>query len=652
MMVMGYWENCGYPSLLPGPNPSITVIDNLIASPEHNGDATGTNHVSNCLADFMYTSWSSKGNGYGETGVDQIAAGMARYATWRSSTYTFTANDIWVTQPQWTDFIKEIQYGRPVVLSVDSNGDGILDHSVAAIGYRTTNGYNEYLCHDTYGNEVWYRFSPIAAGTYNGVGSMATLRPAGTADVTWKGASGAAWATSTNWTGGVPTSSTFVWLPSTAQVTASASGAARMLQMQGKLNLQSRLDLGTLHILDGGSVTMTTGTPRLGISYGFDTDGVLTQSTGTVAASSDIDLGNATFTQSGGVVTVGGSLNVGTRASASGVYALSGGQLSITGGEAVGLASGIGSFTQSGGVHSVGGCLNVGSIAGSSGAYTLSAGQLSVTGSEAVGSASAVGSFTQSGGTQTVGGLLDIESNFQLTGGSLTAGQVSVGAGARLAVPPGPGSATTHLGSVTFAPTSTYVTCVSGTAAGSQYGQLSTTSGGSLNGATLDLGLLYDPRMGDRYTLLTSAGSTPVSGTFAGLAQGALLERQNATSLKTFLLQITYTGGAGGDVAVQDLAIAGDGNRDGAVDGADYGVWQNGYGKSNPTFWTGDYNLDGVVDGEDYGVWQTMYGLSNGIAAPVVMTPEPATMLMLGLGGLLLAIRRRRHAGIGPHIGH
>jgi len=335
MMVLGYWDACGCPNLIPGANTPSGTVDNLIASPQHVSDyalykgvddsgyaspypdksSLGGAHASNCLADFMYTSESSAGNCYGETATDQIAAGMARYATWKG--YSFTPNDIWVAQPQWSDFIKEIQFGRPVVLGVDSDGDGHLDHSATAIGYRTTNGYFEYLCRDTYGEEWeprWARFTPIAFGTEYGVGSMATLRPVGTSDSTWKGASGASWNTSTNWQGNVvPTASTFVWLPSTAQVTATASSGARMLQLQGGLAIQSTMALGALRVLDGGSVTLTTGTPRLAVANAFVSDGLITQSTGTVTAA-------------GGLV-----FGPGWTSPQAARYDISGGQLSVTG---------------------------------------------------------------------------------------------------------------------------------------------------------------------------------------------------------------------------------------------------------------------------------------------------------------------------------
>ncbi|MBI3980881.1 hypothetical protein HY345_02690 [Candidatus Microgenomates bacterium] len=54
---------------------------------------------------------------------------------------------------------------------------------------------------------------------------------------------------------------------------------------------------------------------------------------------------------------------------------------------------------------------------------------------------------------------------------------------------------------------------------------------------------------------------------------------------------------------------SGDANSDGKVDGADYVVWLNYYGKTTPNKETaGDFNLDTKVDGLDYAIWLINYG--------------------------------------------
>jgi len=333
MMVIGYWDAWGYPNLIPGANTPSSTVNDLIASPLHIADyalykgiddsdypqpypdksSFGTGHAANCMADFMCTSQSSAGNFYSATSPDQVAAGMARYTTWRG--YSFTGADLTSSPPTWTDFIREINCGRPVVLGVDSNGDGSVDHAVTAIGYRTTYGYNEYLCRDTWGdadNPRWTPFLPPASGRSFGVGVMHTLRPAGTSDSTWKGTGLASWNTPGNWQGNtVPTAGSFVWLPSTAQVTTPGACVAKMLQMQGGLNLQNTMTLGALRLLDGGSVTMTSAASRLNATNGLISDGMVTQSAGIVTASADVVFGSGwTAPQAAGWDISGGQLNI------------------------------------------------------------------------------------------------------------------------------------------------------------------------------------------------------------------------------------------------------------------------------------------------------------------------------------------------------
>ena len=58
---------------------------------------------------------------------------------------------------------QEIDAGRPLVLCVDSTGDGVTDHAVVGIGYRETSGYPEYACWDTWSRSVrWERFRALS----------------------------------------------------------------------------------------------------------------------------------------------------------------------------------------------------------------------------------------------------------------------------------------------------------------------------------------------------------------------------------------------------------------------------------------------------------------------------------------------------------
>jgi len=88
----------------------------------------------------------------------------------------------------------------------------------------------------------------------------------------------------------------------------------------------------------------------------------------------------------------------------------------------------------------------------------------------------------------------------------------------------------------------------------------------------------------------------------------------------------------------------GDAQPDGKVDGGDYTIWADNYGTTDATPWSqggwvvGNFTEDTNVDGGDYTVWADEYGYGTGGAA----IPEPATLLVLAVGGAAALIRRRR----------
>ena len=92
---------------------------------------------------------------------------------------------------------------------------------------------------------------------------------------------------------------------------------------------------------------------------------------------------------------------------------------------------------------------------------------------------------------------------------------------------------------------------------------------------------------------------------------------------------------------VQDILNTnyGDWNLDGSVDLADFNTWLGGDGTGG---WAGgDGNKDGFNDLADFNVWLTTLPP----AAPVgnaVVTPEPSSLALFGVGGLLTLRRRRR----------
>jgi predicted phosphodiesterase len=74
--------------------------------------------------------------------------------------------------------------------------------------------------------------------------------------------------------------------------------------------------------------------------------------------------------------------------------------------------------------------------------------------------------------------------------------------------------------------------------------------------------------------------------------------------------------------------LAGDYDSDNDVDGADFLVWQRGFGST--TQLAADGNHDGQVNADDLTIWQNNYGTSlNASLSTLESVPEPATLLLM-----------------------
>lgn len=86
--------------------------------------------------------------------------------------------------------------------------------------------------------------------------------------------------------------------------------------------------------------------------------------------------------------------------------------------------------------------------------------------------------------------------------------------------------------------------------------------------------------------------------------------------------------------------LAGDYNRDGRVDAADYVVWRNTLGSDSHL--AADGSRNGMIDQADYNVWRANFGATASSAAYVQIVPEPDVCLLVAFGLLTIGGLRAR----------
>ena len=132
-------------------------------------------------------------------------------------------------------------------------------------------------------------------------------------------------------------------------------------------------------------------------------------------------------------------------------------------------------------------------------------------------------------------------------GGTGTVGTVTVNSGGALA--PGLSPGIINTGNLALAAGSTLAIELNGVAVGAQYDQVNVTGTVNLGGATLSVTQGYAPSPGTVFTIVNNDGADAVTGTFAGLAEGATFTVGGTT------FRISYVGGDGNDVALTVLSV-------------------------------------------------------------------------------------------------
>ena len=176
-MILGYWDSNGYDFLVVGDasdtSGNLANIHDMIATQEHYDDygnpslnpdlsELGGAHENNSVADFMRTSQSYLSMSYGWSLFNYADNGLEEYAQYVGYSDAEAWNEAWYSDSLWDNIVNDIDAGYPVMLLVDTDGNGNADHFVPVMGYNDTT--MEYACYNTWDSSVhWYDFALITA---------------------------------------------------------------------------------------------------------------------------------------------------------------------------------------------------------------------------------------------------------------------------------------------------------------------------------------------------------------------------------------------------------------------------------------------------------------------------------------------------------
>ena len=280
--LLGYWDLHGFPNLFEAAGSDVYLTSNVrdrLSSPAHNAkyDPTPDNSSlpippKTSIADWFLTSKDPLKYGWSyQHRADDALSGYPAYRGYAfdSSYEIFGESEYHFT---WDDLTGEIDARRPVLLLVDSDGDGGSDHFVVAFGYDDRGSAGKWYACYTGWHEAetvsWKRF--VGGGNSWGVTYGTYARPPAHR---WAAGSGN-WATAANWNYAVPTSANEVRIDS----------------------------FGTVEIASGRAEAFD-------LTVGYSSAGRIVQT--------------------GGQSTVGGAMLIGGRSGAEGTFMISGGTLDV-----------------------------------------------------------------------------------------------------------------------------------------------------------------------------------------------------------------------------------------------------------------------------------------------------------------------------------
>ena len=186
--IFGYYDLRGYDNLFDASGwDAVKLTANVqdhLTSPEHIAKYNPTPDNSSLpvpaftsIADWLRTSVDP--NEYGasqRTYADDALLGYSAYRGYEGAT---VSNLTYAINFSWLSLTSEIDAGRPLVLFVDSDGNGTSDHIVPVLGYDDRGAGGKYYgCYTTWTeNEsvAWYEFRGMSSSWSWGVGYAATF---------------------------------------------------------------------------------------------------------------------------------------------------------------------------------------------------------------------------------------------------------------------------------------------------------------------------------------------------------------------------------------------------------------------------------------------------------------------------------------------